>query len=310
MVMTDDAEERSLVKNLNAISIASSSPSRVIDKVFVLDAGYGFPREKKVRKEKINAIALQLSNFLTWQMHQQETYQYSTASIKLVGCPDENIKILLENRTLENIKKKTSSTKLLPPHVTVSCESLEQCLEDLTKQQQQQRRRLYEDDVSAGKNHFSDTANDGAFTSHNTNSIASTKPVYLSPDAHESLDPSGEPPTITIIGLLVDRRVKPNRSRDRANEIGVIAKRWPLEDCFKDIDACEPLNVDCILEGMQQWWWNSSCTSFGKSSSNLNGRKEAFVQAASQAIHHHAERHPSRPLHITKTILHTKKSMN
>lgn len=32
-------------------------------KVLVLDAGYGFPREKKVRKEKINAIASQLSNF-------------------------------------------------------------------------------------------------------------------------------------------------------------------------------------------------------------------------------------------------------
>jgi len=306
----DDVEGRKLVKNLNSISIASSSPSFPIDKVFVLDAGYGFPREKKVRKEKINAIALQLSNFLTWQMHQQETYHYSTASIKLVGCPDENIKILLENRTLENIKKETSSTNLLPPHVTVSCETLEQCLEDLTKQQQQQRQDLYEDDDSAGENVVSDKANDGASASHNTSSVASTKPVYLSPDADESLDPSGEPPTITIIGLLVDRRVKPNRSRDRANNLGVIARRWPLEDCFKDIDACEPLNIDVILEGMQQWWWNSSCTNFEKSTNNLNGTKEAFVQAASQAIHHHAERHPSRPLHITKTTIDTNKPTN
>jgi hypothetical protein len=50
---------------------------------------------------------------------------------------------------------------------------------------------------------------------------------------------------------------------------------------------------------IRQWWWNWSCSSF-KSANINNGSNEAFAQAATQAIEHHAERHPSRPLHITK----------
>jgi hypothetical protein len=329
---TDDesSEEVKLVQDFNAISLASStdnnpststSTSCFADKdrrVIILDAGYGFPREKKVRKEKINAIASQLSNFLIWQtnhhQHQQQQQQketdirnekettrpYQYANVRVVGCPDENIKTILENRTIENMKKVVSSTSVLPPHVTVTCETLEQCLKDLAELMNQRLQYLNDDDGdgdgegdSDDENDISDTTNDEAI-GHDI-----TTPVYLSPDADESLKPSSEPPRIIIIGLLIDRRVQPNRSRDRANNLDIITRRWPLEECFKDIDACEPLNVDCILEGTQQWWWNWSCSSF--KSANINkGSNEAFAQAATQAIEHHAERHPSRPLHITK----------
>jgi len=229
---------------------------------------FSFSIFRKVRKEKINAIARQLSNFLIWQTESPTTHhkqQKEYAIVRVVGCPDESTKTLIENRTVENMKRLSNSTKrndALLPHVTITCETLEQYLKDLAiyrqegnKQQQQQQQ------------------------------------VYLSPDAFEVLDINREPPKIVIVGLLIDRRVKPNRSRDRADLLKIVARRWPLEDCFVGIDANEPLNVDCVLEGMQQWWWNCS---------NNDGPKESFIQAASQAIEHHAKRHPARPLHIPK----------
>jgi len=198
--------------------------------ILVLDAGYGFPREKKVRKEKLNAISSQLSNFLIWQTNlSKEDHQY--AIVRLVGCPDEKTKEFLENRTIENMKKASTSSKLdswknLPSHVSITCETLEQCLENLAT-----TRTAEEITTAANENNC--------------------EPVYLSPDASESLDPSSRPPDISIVGLLIDRRVQPNRSKSRAKNIGIVARRWPLEECFAEIDSNEPLNVDCILEGMQ-----------------------------------------------------------
>lgn len=121
--------------------------------------------------------------------------------------------------------------------------------------------------------------------------------VYLSPDAEESLDPSQMPPRVVVVGLLIDRRIQPNRSNDRALKLNIVSKRWPLEECFKEISANEPLNVDCIMEGMQQWWWNYKDQAKNAIGNHSDG-KEAFIQAALQAINHHAERHPSRPVHL------------
>lgn len=280
--------EEALARDLKSLGIGPSSDGidtnasendnveapRNSTKILVLDAGYGFPREKKVRKEKINAIASQLSNFLVWQIGPNgsaATNGYEYASVRVVGCPDQAVKNSLENRTIENMKRASSTPnfdgKNLPSHVTLSCETLEECLEHLV-----------------ATNPPADKPID--------------EPVYLSPDAAESLDICGEPPEIAIVGLLIDRRVQPNRSRDRANTIGIVAKRWPLEDCFAEIDSHEPLNVDCVLEGMQQWWWNWKDTS---SSCSDTVKRETFIQAASQAIEHHVKRHPSRPLHIDKS---------
>ena len=263
-----------LAKELKGLDIASPDANDEDTKplrVLVLDAGYGFPREKKVRKEKINAISSQLSNFLVWQTGATGSAAYQYALVKVVGCPDENIKKLLENRTIENMKKAapSSSSVNIPSHVTISCETLEECLEDLA------------------------TSRPGIRTTVIDNERAN-EPVYLSPDAAK-LDPCSEPPEIAIVGLLIDRRVQPNRSRDRAQTIGIVARRWPLEDCFAEINSHEPLNVDCVLEGMQQWWWNWKDTS---TTCSDTVKRETFVQAASQAIEHHCKRHPSRPLHI------------
>jgi hypothetical protein len=221
--------------------------------ILVCDAGYGFPREKVPRKEKINAIASQLSNFIQWQQKIFDEKNSSTtnlATVQIVGCPDETILSTLETRLLDHL-----SLSGLPDHVKISCDALETFLSSL-------------------------------------NVDGKPPPVYLSPDAEEYLDPSAVPPKVVIVGLLIDRRVQPNRSMNRASKLNIVAKRWPLEGCFIDVSSKEPLNVDCVLEGMQQWWWNCDDV---KSVPN----KERFIQAASQAIEHHAKRHPSRPLHLS-----------
>lgn len=287
-----------LVNALNEVAIESSEKSGnencndedenndcCYQRFLVLDAGYGFPREKKVRKEKINAIASQVSNFLVWQIAAaiSTATERSCAVVKVVGCPDESIKTSLENRIMENMKRASPINETnLPPHVTVSCESLEECLEALEG---------CHPAIATACIDGSDSDNPAI-------------PVYLSPDAPK-LDPTREPPRVSVVGLLIDRRVQPNRSRDRAGALGIVARRWPLDDCFAEIDACEPLNVDCVMEGMQQWWWNwidaTSDTSNGVSTVDRKSKKETFIQAATQAIEHHARRHPSRPLHIVKS---------
>jgi hypothetical protein len=112
--------------------------------------------------------------------------------------------------------------------------------------------------------------------------------VYLSPDATEVLDPCVDPPRIVVVGMLIDRRIQVNRSLQRASHIGVEVARWPLER-LGTVGCNEPLNVDCILEGMQQWYWNCENPKVS--------RGICFENAANQALQHHQERHPQRPQH-------------
>lgn len=231
--------------------------------ILVCDAGYGLPREGRPRKEKILAIARQLANFLKWQ--EPHDGRYPLSEVRVVACPDDKTLDSLKQRLLQILESKE-----LPGNVTFSCESLEEACGSLSP---------------------SDSAEDDSV-------------VYLSPDAPK-LDPTNRAPKKVVVGLLIDRRVQPNRSKDRASKLALVARRWPLEDCFRSesISATEPLNVDCVLEGMQQWWWNEAEIS-DSVQDDVEGnvgeeRKKAFAKAAQQAIHHHAERHPSRPVHKT-----------
>jgi hypothetical protein len=113
-----------------------------------------------------------------------------------------------------------------------------------------------------------------------------TGSVYLSPDAEEAMDANASPPDHVVVGLLIDRRVQLNRSKKRANKLGLSSARLPLENF--NVDNFEPLNVDTVLTAMQRWWWN--CETSGPSS-------ECFLNSVEQAFEEHCRRHPSRPLH-------------
>jgi hypothetical protein len=119
--------------------------------------------------------------------------------------------------------------------------------------------------------------------------------TYLSPDATETLDLS-QPPATVVVGLLIDRRIQANRSVRRAAGLGVRTARWPLEELPIELDKNEPLNVDCVLEGMQQWYWNWQEKGPTDDGSEDPARAR-FAAAAVQAIRRHQRRHPVRPRH-------------
>jgi hypothetical protein len=265
----DDVVNNSLADDFqNRLEIAegdgsphTSSGIRPALPILICDAGYGVPREKRPRQEKILAIARQLANFLIWQQVQEKDYY---AAIKVVACQDESLKQALEERTRSLLGDGTSDAPSPPilaiQHLSFSCQSLEETCRELSEE-------------------------------------TGDPVIYLSPDVSEALDPTMRPPRYVVIGLLIDRRIQPHRSQVRATDLNLISKRWPLDNCFREISAYEPLNVDCILEGMQQWWWNSDDVVVASKNDEPSVHRETFLQAAAQAIQHHAERHPSRPVH-------------
>jgi hypothetical protein len=318
--------------------------SQTRSKILVCDAGYGFPREARPRKEKLLAIARQLANFLQWQQQQQQEQHANDAQalalVQVVGCTDESIRSALEVRTLELLQQDR-----LPAHVEFSCQPLEEYCRSFTAVNS-------EVGVSLGEESTLGHDNGNTFESPHKNTA-----VYLSPDTDTSLDSNQPPPNVMIIGLLVDRKVQRNRSKDRATALQITQKRLPLEEFSlveeeEDVDnnanntnsknnqsdhpapattialdRHEPLNIDCILEVIQQWWWNcaqvqddtgTTTRPEGEgqnnnddyngiiSSNQLHPRSsllhECFVQATAQAMEHHSQRHPARPIHNTTTF--------
>jgi hypothetical protein len=124
------------------------------------------------------------------------------------------------------------------------------------------------------------------------NATNSKSIVYLSPDASNKLNPKEIPPSIIIIGMLVDRKVQSNRSKSRAEQIIMTMQQEQQEklqqkdeqdnnkvmiiegkssttsffDCaqlpldilnVRDLGSDEALNIDTVLEMVQRWWYNS-----------------------------------------------------
>lgn len=259
------------------------------------DLGYGIPKEPRPRREKILAISKQLVNFLTWQQHQvqQQSSVTRASPIEIVSCPDPVIQKALLDRMQELWKTAAAATaspnQLLtttaladfPSHIiSFSRHGLEEWV-----QEYYQKRRKHDDSSPSS-----------------SSSSSSPSIVYLSPDAEESLDPTQPPPRIVVIGLLIDRRtIQTNKSKDRAHQLHIQAARWPLDRIVANISPSEPLNVDCVLEGMQQWEWNCHNKIVNDDNndvvSNDKNRVKACADAIVQALEHHTRRHPERPIH-------------
>lgn len=268
---TADDDLGRLVTKLSLNSEPVSLPSRIL-----CDMGYGLPKEGRPRKEKVNAISRQLVNFLWWQIQ----HKLPLVSIDIVDCPDDDAKKTLSERMKshwEGENKKSGTNEPFPEHV----QFIEQSLEDLCHP-------------------INNRAN---------NTTQDSDTVYLSPDAPRSLDPSQPPPHVLVVGLLIDRRIQLNRSLERANKIDIKSAQLPLSDAGIALhvegsndatnsneqepsffESSEPLNVDCVLEMIQQWHWNS------QAKSPLDPTEQCH-RALFQAIQHHAQRHPSRTQH-------------
>jgi hypothetical protein len=245
------------------------SPSLTI----LCDLGYGIPKEGRPRKEKLLAIAKQLVNFLLWQQNAASATTSAAARLILVSCPHEVVQDALRTR-MQALWTAEALPTAFPYHIlSFSSDSLE--------------------DWCA---RYSTATAASAQSSRVPPTVPTTTPttpvdiVYLSPDAAAVLDARQPPPSVVVVGLLIDRRrIQVNRSLDRAASLHMTAARWPLEQVVANVSATEPLNVDTVLEGMQQWHWNY-----------YHAPGMPFVACANamvQALEHHAVRHPARPVH-------------
>ena len=234
---------------------AESSPF-----LLLCDLGYGIPKEGRPRKEKILAIARQIVNFLSWQYatsQQESSHCYRLAHVILVDCHDASVEQALLDRMKElwhQEQNASTAAVAFPSHVSFSKRPLESYLNNKK-------------------------------TSEEKDSL-----VYLSPDADRVLCTSTGPPRAVVIGMLIDRRIQVDRSRNRSQTLQIPSARWPA---IAGLDPKEPFNVDCIMEGMQQWDWSWH-------NDEANGAKDddCFQQAALQAWRHHQDRHPQRPKHL------------
>ena len=302
---------------------STNSTSQEDDKLVILcDMGYGLPKETRSRKEKILAISRQLVNFLWWQQHHIHKHEASivksnkgqctdcrfvAARLEILDCPDSAAEEALKSRmeqlwSQENTKAKNVIPFPFPSNISFSERTLSSFYAD--------------------------------------SNPTESKALYLSPDASHCLDPSKPPPHTVVVGLLIDRRIQLNRSRQRAEKLCLSACQLPLskarlvlvqqdqredqaigphtkngdckttdnrpskqtEDAPCRFESSEPLNVDCVLEMVQQWHWNSNDIA---SKASIDRKRwtpaEACFSAIHQALEHHAQRHPSRIQHKTTT---------
>ena len=131
--------------------------------------------------------------------------------------------------------------------------------------------------------------------------------IYLSPDATKTLSSTSRPPSVVVIGMLIDRRITSDRSRKRAEEsLHLQALKLPLDELkVKGISSEEPLNVDTIMELMQRWWMScdrleeqlDTSVNNKNASDRASKYRKCFVEAAAWAMKSHRERHPNRTVH-------------
>jgi len=281
-----------------ASSPAAPSPPPLL---LICDLGYGLPKETRPRNEKMRAIARQLVTFLHWR-HYAANNNFSEGDggeSRARHCAKLLIVLGVDETTRTTTNDSTGETH----HG-----QLDQVLLERMKEVWQQQQACSSESASDPKAPFPEQSvfftecslEEVLFAQEEQNASctidSTTATIYLSPDSDITLDPCAPPPKAVVVGLLIDRRrIQVNRSADRASKLCITSARWPLECVAEQIHKNEPLNVDCVLEGMQQWHWNYY---YDASSSTNKAPESAFREAATQAIIHHQERHPARPWHL------------
>jgi hypothetical protein len=234
--------------------------------IILCDAWYGFPEQRRPRKERICAVSRQLVNFLQWR--QSAKLGAEQCQVHLLGSEVDVTSV--QQRIVEIVEKEDTSGNCISqidykPNVDIH------------------------EAIERWKNSYS----------------TNEEVVYLSPDASETLSPTARPPNVVIVGMLIDRRITSDRSRKRAEEsLNLRAVKLPLDELdVKEMCSQEPLNVDTVMELMQRWWINCDeleeirLASSEKICADPSKYREGFIRAAAFAIKSHRERHPNRTIH-------------
>ena len=206
----------------SSFAAATTEPSAT----FVLDLGYGFPTEARPRREKIAAIAKQVTNFLLWRHHQEKKANCTVSRLVMaLRSEDAPLEAQLRERIQQLWHRELPIKSVLPADsIIFHAGTLESVLE-----------------VDGPDGEESSTA---------------VEVLYLSPDAERVVSSSDRTTTrFWIVGGIIDRRVvQTGRSRERAQRLALPSARWPL-DAAGSWHPREALNVDCILHALQEWMW-------------------------------------------------------
>jgi hypothetical protein len=270
----DDNSSDTAVGERGAItSLSSVSAQRPC---LICDAFYGFPAQKRPRKERINAVSKQLTNFLQWRrqaaVSTSSSYECNSyCRVSVLGNEDDVQAV--QNRMNE-----------LAAHA-VSVDSKE--------------------DITASASDDDDVEFKSNITIHrfleNEGVDIENEVVYLSPDAHDTLSSTLPPPRIVVIGMLIDRNVTTNRSLGQAKTLMLKAAKLPLDELnVRKLIPEEPLNVDTVMELMQRWHWNFDKLSTQRHECDVDAeRKKAFIDAVAWAMKSQRDRHPNRTIHLS-----------
>lgn len=269
--------------------------------LIICDAWYGFPTQKRPRKERILAVSKQIYNFLHWRLDfyklRQDKLLEDASHILVIGKEEDvgairdRVDELCQCHGKELLVKCTFLPGMTLEEIILSKgdDSLVCC---------ETGRKM-----------------NGITSSTRSPSESKENIVYLSPDAEESLKPTIAPPTVVVVGMLVDRKVQPNRSKLRAQELildtargdgdafTIESRSLPLDSLnVVELNDDEPLNIDTVMEMMERWWGNVRNWNETKNGDSLS---KSFRDAASRALYTHRSRHPNRTVHggVSSTIM-------
>ena len=268
----------------------------------VCDAWYGLPTQKRPRRERVNAIARQLRNVEQSALLAKVANSKQGCGVRVVLIGKESDVLVIGER-LEKLREEDGGTNDdLSNRETCRVEMLP----NVSVEEACRDTRFQEVDESARANDDTEILVE-----------CHDKPTYLSPDADATLDPRKSPPRTVVVGMLIDRRVQPNRSSERAEKIDVPAARLPMDELkVEGLETNEALNVDTVLEMMVCWWdkVDGLHVHDGRGNAHVgneddddddndngNSFRKCFIAAASAAMVSHEDRHPNRAIHGTGT---------
>lgn len=299
--MTDDIVD-SVAENITALNIneerKEQSCTAVLGEIskgpiIICDAWYGFPIQARPRLERIRAVAKQIYNFVIWKYKfiQEKKIPNNACSMAVVIGEKEDI-IAVQERVEEWLEKSTELKDASYFTLKNYCIFLPgQKLEDLSIDLSNFIRSRIEESQSEDTQTIQ------------SNCIKLPSIAYLSPDADESIPANQTPPKHVIVGMLVDRKVQPNRSKSRAEAIqindeeqcmSIETKQLPLKALnVSDLSQDEPLNIDTVMEMMERWWINVKY----RDGSSESKRVLHFRDAAARSLLTHRQRHPNRTIH-------------
>ena len=279
-----------VIDSLSSSSLSHTSKSSTNAPTLLCDAWYGFPTQKRPRRERINAVSRQISNFLEWRLrhiqHKLPLHHQSTSSLTQVGdvalhgvgamlkipCCVAFLGAIDDARAVQHrVNDLSRQGQLLSPLLNDTGNHSEDCNNDCDNESRGQADAdgggdaiLFQPDVTIQayldrrrRNMQQLQANDDVDINIDDASTNDTA-IYLSPDASYTLPITCRPPRIVILGMLVDRQTVANRSQQRAeNVLGMKAAQLSLKELnVSGLYSNEPLNVDTVMELMQRWWWN------------------------------------------------------